>query len=361
MEKRKNTIIWRNLYVVLLIVASIPLSCAYVMEGGEVLEWLTIIENIKDDFSLARSNIWLIFPSILRMIGLNITTTFRLYMLFMNIFTLLFAKKMFEVIFEKEEVIFTGVLLFILSPYRIYILYDKVDLGVVAAWVVIPLFFWGFFKFVKSERSVSVILLTAIAFALIGYADFVLWLMVALVSILATVWYRKFSVLISMFIGCILFLPGLLGKDLILVEPMSSKGYMIGQFFTTWVYRQDYPGFGLGILLSIFILVCLSTTIGNLKVKKKYGFFLVITIIFSFMSMTSFLGNIVQGNVFLGMACFTATVLATYGMKCMFEQERMIIRIGILLFIMIATIAIYVYMCNTLTYYRMPMFLLESL
>lgn len=369
MEKTKNALIWKNLYIILLIVASIPLSCAYVMEGGDILVWLMKIEVMKNDFSLANQNIWLILPTILRLIGLNITVTYRIYMLFLNIVTLFSIKKMMEEIFDNKIVVFSGVLLFMLSPYRVYILFDKADLGAVAAWAVIPLLLWGIIRLAKGDKRLATILVTAISFASIGYADYRIWVFMLLVTIVSILWYRKFLMIFSIIFGSVLFLPELIflirsinqNKDFLLMEGMTSKGYLIGQFFTTWVYRTDYPGFGIGVLLSIVCLICLSFERKNLKIYKKYGYFVTVTMIFILLSMTSFLGNFVQASNFLGIASFSISVIAAYGMKCILDEEHILIRIGVPLFIMLATTAVYVYMCNTLTYYRIPMYLIDTL
>ena len=105
------------LYVIIFVVASLPIACAYVMNGGEILLWLARIEEVKaglqsGDINLfvsaeltatyggqayaLNSNLWFILPALMRLIGISITSTYRIYMLLLNLITLFSTKYFFE-------------------------------------------------------------------------------------------------------------------------------------------------------------------------------------------------------------------------------------------------------------------------
>lgn len=408
MESKNMTTVRKIMYVVMFVVASLPIACGYVMSGGDVLLWLARIEEVKNGLlagsvvlfptaevtvaydggaAALHSNLWLFIPAVIRILGGSITTAYRLYMLLLSLLAVISAKKFFELLFENENIAFMGAILYITCPYRIYVCYDKADLGMAAAWSLIPLFLWGIFKICHEKIQWKNMIVTAVAFAAIGYASSVLFIITTGLALLLVVYKRKISIILPMFLGGILYLPGfiylvryLIGGGMsiwnIPVGSISANGYQWGYFLTTWVYPGDCPGLGLGLIGALSVLAWLWIVEGNIKVTKKYGFFVLIFFLFAFMSMLIFPWDIVQRvgapllrmislmetpGICFGFVSISACVLGAYGVECVSKQEKLFVRVGIPLMILLASIGIAVYMCNTLTYLRVPMFLIDSL
>ncbi len=408
MKSKNITTIRTLMYVVAFVVASLPLACGYVMSGGDILLWLARIEEVQKglrgttlfffpsaDVTVAyeggaaalNSNLWLLIPALIRLLGGSITLAYRIFMLLINALALFCAKKMFDLLFENKNVAFFGVLLYLTCPYRIYICYDKADLGMAAACAFVPLFIWGSLKISSEKIQGKSVLITALAFAGIGYASSILWVMIAGLALLMVLYKRKLRILLPMLLGGILYLPGVLylvkyllkdGMQIwnIPLGTISKNGYQIGQFFTIWTYLEDAPGLGLGLLGALFVLAWLWFVEGNLQITKKYGFFVWTFLLFSAMSMTCFPWDMVQRiaalllrlislmetpGICFGVASLAACVLGAYGVEGATKHEKLFVRVGIPMMVLVAAIGAAIYLCNTMTYYRMPMFLMDSL
>lgn len=392
------------IYFIIFAVASLPLSCGYVMEGGDIQIWIARIEELVEhlqsgqlllfpsaemtleqggQFSALNSNVWLLFPALVRLMGGSVTLAYRLYLLLLNAIALFAAKKMFEEMFENKAAVWVGVLLYMTCPYRIYMCYDKANLGMMAAWSVIPLVIWGLFRFVHSKANWKSILITAAAFAAVGYADGMLLFILAGIMVFGAILYKKITVLVPLLCGGIMFLPGAIywlryllkgGMEVwqLPLGSIASEGYAAGQIFSSWVYAADRPGLGLGLLIGLFLLLWLGFVETDLQIRKKYGFFAVIMCLMTFMSMSCFPWDILQrvGTPFLrlislmetpgvcfGFASLAASVLSAYGVEGVAKQQKLFVKIGLPLVIAFAALGVCVYLCNTLTYYRTPMFL----
>lgn len=396
------------LYVIIFVVASLPIACAYVMNGGEILLWLARIEEVKaglqsGDINLfvsaeltatyggqayaLNSNLWFILPALMRLIGISITSTYRIYMLLLNLITLFSTKYFFETLFEDKNTAVVGILLYMTCPYQIFISYDKGNLGLICAWMLLPLFWGGLLRVVRSEKSWVNYIITAIAFAGIGYADVRILMIVVGTSALAIIWYHKWQMFLPVLGGGILFGPGLIycvryllrgGMEVwnIPLYKIGSKGYQIAQLFTSWTYRENYPGLGLGLFLALAVLIWLSFTEGNLKVMKKYGLWVIIAIVLGFMTTVYFPWDVLQRvcmplqrligileapGICFGLVCLACSVLGAYGVEALKKQQNIFVRVGFPIIIIIASIGVSIYLCNTLTYTRMPMYLQDIL
>ena len=408
MEGKSIVFIRKILYVIIFVVASLPIACAYVMNGGEILLWLARIEEVKaglqsGDINLfvsaeltatyggqayaLNSNLWFILPALMRLIGISITSTYRIFMLLLHLGTLLSAKYFFEAVFNEKNTAVIGILLYMTCPYQIYISYDKGNLGLMCVWMMLPLYFGGLLRMMQAERILQNYVLAAIAFAGIGYADVRIWILVIGVSALMLLWYRRWKLILSVAAGGILFVPGVIycaryflkgGMEVwnIPLYKISSKGYQPAQFFTSWTYREGYPGLGLGLFLALAVLIWLSFTEGNLKVMKKYGFWVVIAIVLGFMTTVHFPWDVLQRvgmpllrligimeapGICFGLVCLACSVLGAYGVEALKKQQNIFVRVGFPIMIIIASIGVSVYLCNTLTYTRLPMYLQDVL
>ncbi len=408
MEGKSIIFIRKILYVIIFVVASLPIACAYVMNGGEILLWLARIEELKaglqsGDINLfvsaeltaayggqayaLNSNLWFVLPALMRLVGISITSTYRIFMLLLNLITLFSAKYFFETLFEDKNTAAVGILLYMTCPYQIYISYDKGNLGLFCAWMLLPLFFGGIFRIIQSKTKWVNYMLTAIAFAGIGYADVRILTLVIGISVLVILWYRRWKLILPVAAGGILFAPGAIycaryflkgGMEIwnIPLYKIGSRGYQIAQLFTSWTYRENYPGLGLGLLLALAVLIWLSFTEGNLNVKKKYGLWVIIAIVLGFMTTVRFPWDVLQRvctpllrligifetpGICFGLVSLACSVLGAYGVEGLKKQQNIFVRVGFPFIIIIASIGVSIYLCNTLTYTRMPMYLQDVL
>ncbi len=404
MESKNAEILRKIGYIVILIIVSLPLSCGYIMEGGDIMIWLRRIDEVRaafrspwtalfpsaeliaecgGEFSALDSNLWLFCPALLRGIGFSLTNTYRIYMLLLNLVALWGTYKLFAEWIANKWMTLGGVLLFMTCPYRIYICYDKADLGMVAAWSFIPITFWGMLCFCKGKADWKRMLFAAVAIAAVAYSNGILWLAVVGILVVGLVWFRKWKGLFPVLAGVVLSVPGMtkwlqyLFTDAL--EHMNlplrfaaPEGYVLGQFFSSWVYREDCPGFGLGLLLGLALFGWLCFTEWGLMSHKRYGFGWFVLLLTAFMSMQRFPWDILQRlgtpflrfislievpGMFFGFACLVAAGFGSCAMAGVWKKEKLFIKWGFPIILTVATIGICIYMCNNLTYCRLPMYL----
>lgn len=406
MEIKSRAVVRTVIYILILVVSSLPLACGYVMEGGDILLWLARVEEVKDNlqaqhfllfpsselitaydgqFPALNSNLWLLIPSVMRFLGASITTSYRLYMFFLNLISILSVHMMFGELFEKKGPVLLGVLLYMTCPYRIYICYDKADLGMAAAWALIPLVIGGIIRGFRTTITWKKVILIAMAFAAVGYADGILLLFLTGIIMLGIIRYKKVQGLIPIVIGLILYLPGasywlsyLIAGGMeewnLPIRTIGDQGYALGQFFSTWTYRLNCPGFGLGLMCGLGFYIWSWFTDNSMR--PQYNFCAFIICFLLLLSWKGFPWDIVQrlGDPFLrlislmetqnigfGFASLIACVPAVCGGERVIKQQRIEGKAFVVLVITFAAVGVAVYICNSLTYYRAPMFLTEFL
>ncbi len=401
MESKSRIAVTKTAYVIVWIITSVPLAWGFIMDSGDIHIWLARIEEVKNglltgkfqmfpsaeltvqyggQFSALNSNVWLLLPAGLRMLGISVCTVYRIYMALLNVISVISSKKLFESIFQNKTTVFWGVLLYMTCPYRIYLCYDKAALGMVAAWSVLPFAIGGIMRFLAGATTWREVFLVSLVLALVGYGDGILIMTTVGILLIAIFWYRKWSAFLPVLLGALLFLPGCIYWLCYLIrggmeawnlplESVASKGYALGQFFSSWVFQADCPGLGLGLLLSLFFVLWLMFTEKNLMVQKKCGFFGVIMCLMAFMTMKVFPWDVIQRlgypflrlvglietpGIFFGFACLAACVPGAYGMECVSKQNGLFVKAGFPLMIAIASAGVAIYMCNMLVYSCLP-------
>lgn len=274
-----------------------------------------------------------------------------------------------------------GVLLYMTCPYRIYVCYDLADLGQAAAWMVMPLYVWGLLGMWEEKRRIQSAVIAAIALAGIGYASSVMLPVAAACTVVVCIFKKKLSLLIPVAAGIILCIPGLLplvryvfqGRSGTLVMPLQSimeQGYSLPNVFTFFVYAEGKPGLGLGLLMSLLILVWLYFVRGNFKLPRKSLLAAVFALLFLLCSLKAFPWDIAQrvgpwmlrmvplfGSpaLFFGFASFAACIPCAYAVQEINQDKNKTVGMAIPVIIFTAALAICVYMCKELTYSRLPL------
>lgn len=163
-RKRRKRLIWGLAGIIG--VASIPLLTDYVLSGMDLIFHLIRIEGLKDGLlsgqlpvriqpnwlyghgyatSVFYGDTFLIIPALLRMIGFSMQTSYKLFLLALNIATAGIAYASFRRIFRDDYVGLLGSMLYTWAPYRFYDLYGRAALGETIALTFLPILCYGFY------------------------------------------------------------------------------------------------------------------------------------------------------------------------------------------------------------------------
>ncbi len=406
--------LYRVLCVTAAAVALLPVSCSYIMTGGIVTEWIARVEELAAGglrlFPTAEalaagglrengmdSNLWFLSSGIFYRLTGNMVLAYRLYMLGIGVGTMAFAMLFFGRFFRGESSrlsAFFGTLLYLTCPWRIYVCYDRADLGLAAVWMLLPLYGWAAVGLARAEKigtgrkeklfSDSMIwntVVAAAALAGVGYADIVCFLTLAGITLLGALFGKKVLPLLSVAGGAVLFLPALgrLANYLFadgfreLEMPLKSlmpEGYRLGQYLDTYVYRDGHPGMGMGMLLCLLTGLWLRFVRKEKKAEGAECFFAIMALFLGILSLRYFPWDLLQrlgvwtlklvsltGTpvLFGGLAMAFACVPAAGAMGRISRQENRLAAVAVPMLVLLLGIGVCVYQCNMLTYHRMPM------
>lgn len=304
MASEKKTVMCRIMYILILVISSLPIVCTDELERRGA---------------------------------------FRIFMFVVQVGTLFTVKIMFERMFTEKLAAVFGVLFYMLCPYRRWLCYAEADFGRCVAWMLLPLFIWGMAGLYSHGLQWKEVLVASVAFAGIGYADNVMFLITGGMTLLSLLWYQRAAFSLPLGLGSVLYMPGIVSlfRYLLFGEvaygdvPLTgimSKGYTLGEFFSSYVYRPGHPGLGLGLLGANLIMLWLCITKSDLKLPKKFHFWAVSAVLLLWFSLSCFPWDILQRvgmpflrliamiespNVFFGCACIILCMSAAYAMECL--------------------------------------------
>lgn len=400
MEKNVKSKVYHILYAVVLLSVSLPIACNYIPEGGEMSMWLARLESLvnamrQGSFELFPtmetvvtfdgqgnafdSNLWLVAPALLQMLVKNYVLVYRVLMLFVQVGTLFAAMSLFKTLFKKEWSAFFGTLFYMTWPYRVYITYDQVDWGRSIAFMLMPLFVQMLIVLYTQKGKWTRLLISAVLWAGIAYADWVIAFILAAITMVSAIWYKKWKALFVVMIGVVCYLPGMVHLANYLLFggmeqwglPLSSimpNGYTVGRFFAAFMYKDGYPGIGLGLLGALMILVGMCFVQQNFTWKKQYNFAVFMTVVLVLASLKMFPWDLAQRigapimrmialweapTVFFGCAGIPLSILGAYAMEEIEAKDAR--RWEIAIAIAAACIGVTIYTCNTLTFSRLPL------
>ena len=274
-----------------------------------------------------------------------------------------------------------GVILYMTNPYRIYVCYDKANLSQAVAWMLLPLYVWAIYGLFGGDISFKDFLIAALALAGIGYADAVFFIAVAGITILTEIAARKPFPCTAVAAGCLLSFPELLrlGRHLFTEEfaewemPLQmimQKGYHFGQFFSSYAFRDEKPGMGLGMMICLLTLLWLKLVRREKETDMTKRYFLYIALVFAVLSLSCFPWDVLQRMgvwsiklisligtpaVFWGMAMAAFCVPASGSLERVAQCENKFAANMITVMVVLFCVGICVYQCNTLTFGRLPM------
>lgn len=400
LKQTNDQYLYRIVIAVTAIATLLPVACNYIMTGGIIYEWIARIEELALELRLfpstdtflgmwsrenaMDSNLWFFPAGIIYRISDKLVLTYRIYMLVIQICTLFFTKLFFERLFADRKTklpAFFGILLYMTSPYRIYVCYDLADLSGAVVWMVLPLYAWAALGLLLGSRRRRDIVTASLALAGIGYADIVYFFILIGVTIFAVLYFKKALPFITMMAGTILLIPVLyrLFRYLFLdayleleipVRTIMQNGYRFGQFFSSYAFRENHPGMGLGIFICLLSGLWIWFVADGEKVQRRERFFIVLSAILLLLSLRFFPWDYVQRlgvwslklvslintpAIFAGLAWNCLCIPAAASVDRMSGQENKLIAHAIPLMVLLACIGLCVYQCNMLTYSRFPM------
>lgn len=399
-KQTNNQYLYRIVMVLTLISALLPVACNYIMSGGMISEWIDRTKELALELRLfpsadvflnmwsrenaMDSNLWFYPAGILYRLSDSIVLTYRIYMLCLQIGTLVFAKLFFERLFADRDTkvsAFFGILLYMTAPYRIYLCYDIADLSAALVWMLLPLYAWALLGLLRGSGKWMDILVASLALAGIGYAEMIYYFVVLGITVFALIYFKKVLPVVPMAVGTVLFVPALYrlikylfadayGELQIPVRTIMQNGYRFGQFFSSYVFRDNHPGMGLGLIICLLAGLWMCFVAGSQKVQRQERFFVVLSFLLLLLSLHCFPWDYAQRlgvwalklvslintpAIFAGLAWKCLCIPAASSVERMSEQENNVIARAIQIIVLLACIGVCFYQCNMLTYSRLPM------
>lgn len=96
--------------------------------------------------SIFYSDLFMVIPMLLRMIGFTVSTTCRMFLCIMNLATLMVSYYCFFKTFKSRTVGAVTAILYTLSTYRIHNIYMRSAVGETLAMIFLPMVFYGFYR-----------------------------------------------------------------------------------------------------------------------------------------------------------------------------------------------------------------------
>lgn len=223
-----------------------------------------------------------------------------------------------------------GTVLYLTCPYRIYILFDYCDLGKCAVWAVLPWLLWGLLNTYHSGKIKWLGMAAAlISLAMIGYLDFVWFLITFAIILPAAVYAKRARWMLLLIAGGIAGLPGILpyldfcirgGREElgINLQSIMDKGYELGQMFTCFAYRDHLPGIGIGLFISAVIMLWLGIVEKEFKLKGGVKYITFVSLILFIISLSCFPWDFVEraGAFFMRTVSVIGTPTVFFGYGC---------------------------------------------
>ena len=381
-NRDQTAYLYNVLCIVITIVSLMPVTCNYIMQGGVIEEWINAVEAIAIGVPQPsiKSNLWYFIPGLLKRLSGDIVLTYRIWMLFVQVATAIFAKRLFTPLFEDRMQALFGFLLYMTSPYRIYISYDLADISQTIVYMLLPLYGLGLLGLLKDRKTIVVFFLGALALAGIGYAEPVFFVIVLGISLMVAVVSRRLYIFVIMGGGTVLFLPGMyrLIKYLFLngypelnIQPemIMERGYRFGELFTVYTWKEGHPGMGMGLLVCLLAGLWIRFVVGNKEKSFEGRWLLIIGIGLGALSLRCFPWNIVQRlgiwalkfvslletpAIFWGLACAVFSIAGADYISRIRKYLKEPVASALPIIVLLFCMGCCIYQCNTLTYERLP-------
>ena len=98
-------------------------------------------------------DLFLYIPAILRVIGFSVNTSYLVFMLLMNVATVLIALYSFKKIWKDSYIPLLGTFLYTMAPYRLTNMYIRAAIGEAEALIFLPLVFVGMYLVLRDDAD----------------------------------------------------------------------------------------------------------------------------------------------------------------------------------------------------------------
>ncbi len=173
-EKSKNILIKILIFLGLAILISIPYINTKAIFAHDISYHLNRIvsiseelkmgnipvllhSNLKDGFGYANPlfypEIFLYFPAILCILGMNVFASYKVFIFFVNLATILIAYYSANVIFKNKKIVWITTLLYTTAFYRVSDIYIRGAIGEVLALAFLPLILSGSYEIIFGDNK----------------------------------------------------------------------------------------------------------------------------------------------------------------------------------------------------------------
>lgn len=174
MEDKMKNIKYAVCYLVIILMASIPLFNNYLIRGHDIYFHLMRIEGLAQGLragefpvriqpawydgygyavSVFYSDLFLYPAALLRLLGISLQDAYKVYVVLCNIATTLISGYSFGKIFRKREIGVFGSCLYTLAPYRLVNLYTRGALGEYTGMIFWPLLIYSCILLLNEDRN----------------------------------------------------------------------------------------------------------------------------------------------------------------------------------------------------------------
>ena len=174
MEDKMKNIKYAVCYLVIIVMASIPLFNNYLIRGHDIYFHLMRIEGLAQGLragefpvriqpawydgygyavSVFYSDLFLYPAALLRLLGISLQDAYKVYVVLCNVATTLISGYSFGKIFRKREIGVFGSCLYTLAPYRLVNLYTRGALGEYTGMIFWPLLIYSCVLLLNEDRN----------------------------------------------------------------------------------------------------------------------------------------------------------------------------------------------------------------
>lgn len=191
---------------------------------------------------------------------------------------------MFRELYRNKLAVLLGVTLYVTSPWRFDMCYVQNRLLLSGVWALVPLYLYFLLRLKRAEKGrkkwLQSVLPAAVILAVIGYGSDVMFCLMAAFTLLAMLVLCRTEALWVLAGGVFLWFPGNVNflRYLFAQSPIDigvpiqnivPKGYVVLDYFTSFVYQAGRPGLGLGLLLLLGVLSYWYMVHGNVNMTRE--------------------------------------------------------------------------------------------
>lgn len=390
--------LYAALLSLILLTASIPVFCMYIIDGGMVRQWVALMQELsqirvtlfpemeyaaENGFSALalNSNLFYLLPALFLRLSGSIQWTWVILSFLIQLGSLGGAVLLYRYVCPDRVGSLCGILLYMTMPLRIYLCYDTADISQALVWLLLPYYLWSILHILDDRKRCIFILLSIVFLAAVGYANAAVFPVVAGLTLLVGLIKRNVFIPVTAFGGIVLALPGLkrflqflfseeMATVYVSYDSIMTKGYAVGELFSFFIYADGKPGLGAGLLL-VLILLAWSRFVNNRSLLQKgdiaylaVGFFLLV------LSLRYFPWDLVQRvhpvflkmvalfqtpGLFLHFACFLLTVSGAKAMSGLYRENDKYTRMFLVATLFCICLSTTIYQCNTYIFSRLPL------